>query len=363
MPSPSPEVVAPDQLAEPGRQDVVGEVADVRVAEDAPVAARGAIGASEALPASAAGGDVDRRRSRASRAIQAGDGGRAGSRGRAEVDRAQMRIQIEMTLIAMPSAPRAGASAGSIRASAVSPGRSAGGQLRRAADAQPVEQVADDDPQGRQAVDDAAPEVDRATPRRSSASGTGDLADPAAIPAAHDLGDQLLVEHEVVGVELERDRLEQARGCRRGSRCGTRTGGARRRGSRRPVRKRLLTYFQSGMPPASGSPRNAAAEHQVALCRSTIGAISVGDPRSRRTGSRGGASRRCRRPPRGPRRSRSSGCRRSPGSGWWTMTSGPAARAISTVSSLRHVVDEDDLVDAARAGCRRTSARASAPAL
>ena len=53
--------VAPVQLAEPRRQDVVGEIADVRVAEDAPVRQR-RDRREEGAPASTARADVDRRR-------------------------------------------------------------------------------------------------------------------------------------------------------------------------------------------------------------------------------------------------------------------------------------------------------------
>ena len=55
-----PERVAPVQLAEPGGQDVVGEVADVRVAEDAPIG-EWRDGRQERPPARAAGPDVDGR--------------------------------------------------------------------------------------------------------------------------------------------------------------------------------------------------------------------------------------------------------------------------------------------------------------
>src|SRR3954447_8715076 len=82
-------------------------------------------------------------------------------------------------------------------------------QLRRATDADAVEEVAGHDPQRGQPVDDAALEPDGArfveVPRRDR-----DLADSPSHPRRDDLGDQLLVEDEVVAVELVRDRLEEA---------------------------------------------------------------------------------------------------------------------------------------------------------
>ena len=71
-----------------------------------------------------------------------------------------------------------------------------------------MEHEPEDDPQRREAVDDAALEVDGArlleVPRRHA-----DLADRAPHPRRHDLGDELLVEDEVVAVEPVRDRLEE----------------------------------------------------------------------------------------------------------------------------------------------------------
>ena len=61
MPSPSPSAWLRYELAEASRQDVVGEVADVRVAEDAPVGQR-RDRREERAPASAARADVDERR-------------------------------------------------------------------------------------------------------------------------------------------------------------------------------------------------------------------------------------------------------------------------------------------------------------
>ena len=89
--------VAPVQLAEPRRQDVVGQVADVRVAEDPPVRAAGR---------SAPGGPASERRARrrrssrspASRAIQAGDAVRRTSNA-AAMSTDWIRIQIATTLI------------------------------------------------------------------------------------------------------------------------------------------------------------------------------------------------------------------------------------------------------------------------
>ena len=55
------EVVAPDQLAEPGRQDVVGEVADEQVAEHRRDSGPWPIGRDEALPAERPDSEVERR--------------------------------------------------------------------------------------------------------------------------------------------------------------------------------------------------------------------------------------------------------------------------------------------------------------
>ena len=123
-----------------------------------------------------------------------------------DVDR-PMRIQIATTLIAIPSVPRRSAFR-PIRIVRDQSGAAAGGQLGRAPDAQPVEEVASDHPQGRQAVHDAPPEADRRG-LLEVAGRDGDLADARRHPGRHDLGDELLVEHEVVAVELVRDRLEQ----------------------------------------------------------------------------------------------------------------------------------------------------------
>src|SRR5262245_33453023 len=82
-------------------------------------------------------------------------------------------------------------------------------ELRGAADAHPVEQVPGDDPQRRQPVHDAPPEADRAR-LLEVARRDRDIADPPAEPRRDDLGDQLLVEDEVVAVELVRDRLQEA---------------------------------------------------------------------------------------------------------------------------------------------------------
>jgi hypothetical protein len=81
-----PERVAAVQLAEPRGQDVVGEVADVGVAEDAPVRQR-RDRREERAPAGAAGADVDVVVTSIT-AIQAGEAVREDLRARRDVDRA-----------------------------------------------------------------------------------------------------------------------------------------------------------------------------------------------------------------------------------------------------------------------------------
>jgi hypothetical protein len=111
-----------------------------------------------------------------------------------------------------------------------------------------MEEVAGDDPEGREAVDDAAPEADRAG-LGEVAGRHRDLADPVAQTGGDDLGDELLVEDEVVAVEVIGDPLQEPPAV------GPETGGPKTRFSM-TVRNRLLMYFQRGIPPASGSPRN-----------------------------------------------------------------------------------------------------------
>jgi hypothetical protein len=71
-----------------------------------------------------------------------------------------------------------------------------------------VEEIAGHDPQRRQAIHDAALEADRA--RLLEVAGRdADLADPSTHASGDHLGDELLVEHEVIAVEAIWDRLEE----------------------------------------------------------------------------------------------------------------------------------------------------------
>src|SRR3954453_11562328 len=117
-----------------------------------------------------------------------------------------MRTQIAKTLIAMPRSARRSAPRPIRMPPSVRPAASR--KLRGPPHAGAVQHVARDDAEGRQAVDDAAPEADG---RRllEVARRDRDLADPPGHPGRDDLGDQLLVEHEVVAVQPVWDRLEQ----------------------------------------------------------------------------------------------------------------------------------------------------------
>src|SRR4051812_44024259 len=137
-------------------------------------------------------------------AIQAGDAVRRTDHA-ASRSTEPMRTQIAKTLIAMPRTARRSAPRPIRMPRSVRP--AASGKLPGPPHARAMQQVARDDAQGRQAVDDAAPEADR---RRllEVARLDRDLADPPCHPGRDDLGDELLVEHEVVAVQPVRDRLE-----------------------------------------------------------------------------------------------------------------------------------------------------------
>ena len=189
----------------------------------------------------------------------------------------------------------------------------AGGQLRRAAHLQPVEEEAADDAQRREPVDDAAAEADRArlveVARRHR-----DLVDPAAQPGRHDLGDQLLVEHEVVAVEAVRDRLEQVPAVGPQARVVLRQVEAEGRvleAGQEAVADRTSTWAcrrRAGRPGsgcrASGPPRPSRIGRDQRRDPGRV-VLVVGVEHHDDVGAAAP----------GPRRSRSSGCRRSPGSG------------------------------------------------
>src|ERR1700730_8775158 len=89
-----------------------------------------------------------------------------------------------------------------------SPGGPAARQLGRAPEAEPVEEIAGHYPEGGEPVDHAPFEAHGA--RLVEITGRhGDLA-YREVTGAHDLGDELLVEHEVVAVEVVRNGLEEA---------------------------------------------------------------------------------------------------------------------------------------------------------
>ena len=158
--------MAPHELAESRRQDVVGEVADVRVAEH-PAVRHVLDRLDECLPPGAAGRDVEE-----TRADHHQDPGRVGRsqdldrprRGRPSPsedpdgdaadgdaeDRSEERL---------PAHRSVAASSIEVGARRV---RRAGRQLRRAPHPQSMEEVAGDHPQRREAVDDAPLEADRA---------------------------------------------------------------------------------------------------------------------------------------------------------------------------------------------------------
>src|SRR5207342_2260588 len=136
--------------------------------------------------------------------IQAGDAVRRTVQAAARsTDRT--RTQIEKRLIPMPSAPRRSAPRPIRMPRSVRP--TTGGELRGSPYTRAMQHVPRDDPQRRQPVDDAPPEADRRC-LLEVARRHRHLADPRGHPGRDDLGDQLLVEDEVVAVEPVRDGLE-----------------------------------------------------------------------------------------------------------------------------------------------------------
>ena len=103
-PLPLPERVTPVQLAEPGGQDVVGQIPDVRVTQDPPVGQRR--DRRQEHPPARARAATSMNAVTTMTAIQAGDAVARTWRA-APMSTAWMRIQIEMTLTAIPKMPRA----------------------------------------------------------------------------------------------------------------------------------------------------------------------------------------------------------------------------------------------------------------
>ena len=135
------EVVAPDQLAEAGRQDVVGEVADEHVAADAAVAGRA--GSARAGAASGAPGRPGRTMHADDRG-QAEHGGRAGRRQQLAVGRRidDAQDDEEIACRARDDGCRAPLAARSASAGAQSPGAGARRQLPRPPQPDAVQQEA-----------------------------------------------------------------------------------------------------------------------------------------------------------------------------------------------------------------------------
>src|SRR3954447_3537529 len=139
-------------------------------------------------------------------AIHAGDAERSTSKA-ASISTARMRSQMATTLIPTPSPPRRRDRRLTLGIASALP--SSRGELARLTQSEPMEDVAGDDPERRQPIHDAAPEPDRG--RFVEVAGRHrDLTDPSGHPRGNDLGDELLIEDEVVAVEVVRDRLEQS---------------------------------------------------------------------------------------------------------------------------------------------------------
>src|SRR3954470_18660987 len=118
-----------------------------------------------------------------------------------------------------------------------------------------------DDPERREAVDHAAPEPDG---RRliEVASRYADLPDPSGHPGGHDLGDQFLVEDEVVAVEVVWDRLEQVPAIR--PQAGVILGQVKPECSvLDPGQEAVADELPAGHAATERIAEKAAAEHQV----------------------------------------------------------------------------------------------------
>ena len=154
------EVVAPDELAEARRQDVVRRGSRRAGSRACGGSGRRWIGRTRRCQRSAAQPRRRRIRTRAGRRSRPGGGAQDVGR---LVPRSTRRTRSEATRDGEPDAARA-RSPRSVARSRPRSGRAArpGRQLGRAADAGAVEQEAGDDPEGRQPVHDAPLEADRA---------------------------------------------------------------------------------------------------------------------------------------------------------------------------------------------------------
>ena len=97
-------------------------------------------------------------------------------------------------------------------------------------DSQPGQAKHQSDAKATETILHASSEADRGRIGRVS-RGTADLADRETVP--DDLGQHLVIEHEIIRIAFERQAFQAARGRMRGSRCGIRTAWPRSAGSRR----------------------------------------------------------------------------------------------------------------------------------
>src|SRR5213593_989387 len=176
------------------------------------------------------------------------------------------RTQMAPTLTAIPTAARSRKPRSTLTRAG---SRSSRGELLRWSQPQAVEHVAADDAQRREAIDDAAPEADRAGLLEVTGR-DGDLADPIAHTRGHHLRDQLLVEHEVVAVAVIGDRLEEAAAV--GAQAGVEFGQAE---TEREILDAREESVADVLPPGHATRKRVAeepvAEHQFPLTRGDRG--------------------------------------------------------------------------------------------
>ena len=140
----------------------------------------------------------------------------------------------------------------------------------------PVDPEAAEHPERPQAVAHAA---SRSDARRLEEVARRDRDLDHARVAGHDLGEDLLVEHEAVGVAQERDRAQEVGRRRRGSPCGTRRSATPKARFSIPVSRRLPTHFQRGMPPAIARSSSSREPITTSASPSRIGCDHLGHER------------------------------------------------------------------------------------